>query len=1072
NTPTNYNSGYYSNGQAIPSELLRSNGFAWNGNSNHIKEAINDGRLFVFHRDHGYAGGTGWSNPNFVTSSISSLTNGEMLPIVFSINCHTGEFSLPKCFSEAFLRHEGGGAVGVFAASYYSYSGYNDGLSAGMIDACWSNPGLTPNFGYGGAYNPPASTANNIRTMGDVMNQGLVRMEQTWGVSEYSNRLFHYFGDPAMRIWTENPHANVISADHASSLSCNENTFTLTNCNTENATVTLVHDGQLLGTATTQDGTATINYELTSGYPYATLTISKENHAPYIQKVLLEGTCSFSPIVVAQHVDITNQGKALLHGEIIESPTGTISESGIIYGTSANLTIDSDEIVLQTIPTITADEFSVTTNYLEPSTRYYYRAYAINENGTGYSEIRSFESQCGGIDNFPYTLDFAERTLPACWNIDDYTGTGQNWAFNNPGSRVFNSTTGDNGFIIVDSDFHGGTGSQNTHLTSPTFDFSIYGGVTLNFEHYYRHATSSSAELFYSINNGTSWTSIEEWTATLGSFTTPEQYSVDLSEELTGLTQVRFKWSYTGDNDYYWVIDDIEILATDFKRYEVQYNGTLLQPGDTIFDYTPVNTDTDLPFNFTVNNIGDQPLSMDNPTATHDNYGVVPFESSTIAPGASGTFDIVYTPTEAGSHNATISFGSDAPNLENFSFELFTNLAATYAGTINVVNGYGTPVENATVEIPGHAAQTTDANGNATFATLASSQTHGFTVTHTNYQSFSGTIGITHQNEEKTITLNGNLINLTFNVSNGSTALNNAIVNLSTGGSLGVNNGVATTEINGIQPITYEVTNYGYEDYTGEADLTLNDTTIDVVMIQTGHQVDVYVTTSGFPVPNAAVSVQSGSVFYTNSEGVAAVTGVQSGYYRSIEVDARGYQPFEDHTNISGDMEFNASLTPNAHTMNVLILQNNEPLEGATVTLDNEPTQTTSAEGTVQFAELNAHPSRALEITKEGMEPILRTVNFNADTTLSYHMQLEGIGEQANALQIYPNPTSTTLTIMHESETLQNVVMYTGAGKKIMQLQPRPGKLMNIDVNHLPEGVYHISITTEAHTYRKKVIIK
>ncbi|MFO7862667.1 MAG: C25 family cysteine peptidase, partial [Salinivirgaceae bacterium] len=182
NTPTNYNSGYYSNGQAIPSELLRSNGFAWNGNSNHIKEAINDGRLFVFHRDHGYAGGTGWSNPNFVTSSISSLANGEMLPIVFSINCHTGEFSLPKCFSEAFLRHEGGGAVGVFGASYYSYSGYNDGLSAGMIDAIWSNPGLTPNFGYGGAYNPPASTANNIRTMGDVMNQGLVRMEQTWGV--------------------------------------------------------------------------------------------------------------------------------------------------------------------------------------------------------------------------------------------------------------------------------------------------------------------------------------------------------------------------------------------------------------------------------------------------------------------------------------------------------------------------------------------------------------------------------------------------------------------------------------------------------------------------------------------------------------------------------------------------------------------------------------------------------------------------------------------------------------------------------------------------------------------------
>jgi len=36
NTPTNYNNGRFSDGQAIPTELLRSNGFEWNGTAVHL----------------------------------------------------------------------------------------------------------------------------------------------------------------------------------------------------------------------------------------------------------------------------------------------------------------------------------------------------------------------------------------------------------------------------------------------------------------------------------------------------------------------------------------------------------------------------------------------------------------------------------------------------------------------------------------------------------------------------------------------------------------------------------------------------------------------------------------------------------------------------------------------------------------------------------------------------------------------------------------------------------------------------------------------------------------------------
>jgi hypothetical protein len=228
-TPMYYNPSYYSNGQSLPAALL-SPSFNWNGNASHITSNINSGAFYVLHRDHGYAGGSGWHAPYYVTSSIGSLNNGNKTPVVFSINCHTGEFTLPECFAERFHRHANGGAVGVVAASYYSYSGWNDGFTAGMFDAIWSNPGLVPAFGQGGIFAPILTPHGDIRNMGRVMNQGLIRMTQTWSTSvseaSYTYRLFHYFGDPSMRIRTMVPAA--IAATYPDSILCSAGQLTIT----------------------------------------------------------------------------------------------------------------------------------------------------------------------------------------------------------------------------------------------------------------------------------------------------------------------------------------------------------------------------------------------------------------------------------------------------------------------------------------------------------------------------------------------------------------------------------------------------------------------------------------------------------------------------------------------------------------------------------------------------------------------------------------------------------------------------------------------------------------------------
>jgi hypothetical protein len=285
-TPLHYNNGYYSNGQSIPSVLKKSNGYAWNGNSTMIKNSINAGKFYVFHRDHGYSGGYGWAHPYFVNSSISSLSNGDKLPVVFSINCHTGEFTQTSCFAETFMRKSNGGAVGVVGASYYSYSGYNDGFSIGLVDAIWSNPGIVPVFGNGGISNPNVQTHSDIVTMGDVVNHGLVREIQTWGGSSsgirYTHELFHYFGDPAMRIWTDVPQDIVATFDTL--INCTDTVLQITNCNDSNATVTLIGNNQLLAKVVLQNGSGNLPLFALQGSSFV-LTITGRDMRPLMSTI-------------------------------------------------------------------------------------------------------------------------------------------------------------------------------------------------------------------------------------------------------------------------------------------------------------------------------------------------------------------------------------------------------------------------------------------------------------------------------------------------------------------------------------------------------------------------------------------------------------------------------------------------------------------------------------------------------------------------------------------------------------------------------------------------------------------
>jgi len=300
-TPKYWNKDLYSAGEPIDSSLLKP-GFPWNGSKTDIANGINNGVLYVLHRDHGYAGGTGWHMPQFMTSDVKSLlNNGKKLPIVFSINCHTGEYQVSECFAEAFLRKTDGGAAGVVAAAYYSYSGYNDALSMGMFDAIWSKPGLIPKFtGSGGIKNPSVKPHDDIYQMGNVVNQGLFRMAETWGEDKYTFELFHYFGDPSTKIWTKPPVPITIQA-MADTIICGTTSFTVSGCSVDDALVTMLVDGELIAKGYTSGGSCTLTYPPIAGSS-AYITISKYNHAPLVRIIPITGGCPKAVFTVGTEV--------------------------------------------------------------------------------------------------------------------------------------------------------------------------------------------------------------------------------------------------------------------------------------------------------------------------------------------------------------------------------------------------------------------------------------------------------------------------------------------------------------------------------------------------------------------------------------------------------------------------------------------------------------------------------------------------------------------------------------------------------------------------------------------------
>jgi hypothetical protein len=173
-----------------------------------IRLAINRGVGIVNYRGWAY-GAAGWQPPEYLKDDIPLLQNGWKLPVVFSIVCHTGDYSANDCMGEAWVRAgtpaaPRGAVAFVGTGETWSHSRWNDRVDINVFEGICHN---------------------GLRRFGAIVNGAKVAlipdfpteilMSDAWGDEEesveYYNHAYNILGDPSLQVWTATPRPVVVS---------------------------------------------------------------------------------------------------------------------------------------------------------------------------------------------------------------------------------------------------------------------------------------------------------------------------------------------------------------------------------------------------------------------------------------------------------------------------------------------------------------------------------------------------------------------------------------------------------------------------------------------------------------------------------------------------------------------------------------------------------------------------------------------------------------------------------------------------------------------------------------------
>lgn len=231
------------------------------GTSSMVAAAINDGVSVINYCGHGSE--TSWGSTGFSNNHIAQLTNGNKLPIIFSVACVNGSFTGSNdCFAEAWLKKSGGGAVMTMMSTI------NQPWEPPMRGEDYFNDILTGGYDYTAHPGQSGiSTTEGRTTIGSITFNGLTLMcTESGGSSDWETaKTWVLFGDPSMQPRTDAPvdlnlsnNVVLVGLDYSTIITGPSGPV-------EGAMVCLSQNGEYYKGVTDASGSVTIPHTLTPG---------------------------------------------------------------------------------------------------------------------------------------------------------------------------------------------------------------------------------------------------------------------------------------------------------------------------------------------------------------------------------------------------------------------------------------------------------------------------------------------------------------------------------------------------------------------------------------------------------------------------------------------------------------------------------------------------------------------------------------------------------------------------------------------------------------------------------------
>ena len=244
------------------------NDAAGNPSPSDVAIAVNSGSTIINYTGHG--SNTSWSTSGFSNSDVNNLTNVGKWPFIFSVACVNGNFVGTTCFAEAWLRAEDNGEPTGAIATMMS-----------TINQSWNPPMcgqdemvdiLTEQY------------SDNIkRTFAGIAINGCFQMNDEYGSGgDEMTDTCTVFGDPSVIVRTATPTTMTVSMPAAILLG--STSFTVT-CDAEGGLAALTLNGQILSTATVENGEAVLLFDPMTQPGMVDLVITAFNFRPHITQV-------------------------------------------------------------------------------------------------------------------------------------------------------------------------------------------------------------------------------------------------------------------------------------------------------------------------------------------------------------------------------------------------------------------------------------------------------------------------------------------------------------------------------------------------------------------------------------------------------------------------------------------------------------------------------------------------------------------------------------------------------------------------------------------------------------------